>query len=72
MASPSPDYARCLRGWYVADLAMMTAAALAIFKAEDTFLEVVCNPRPRESLGPLAWRAPLRSVESQHGKEASR
>lgn len=59
-------------GWYVFDLAEATAAALAIFKAEESFLEVVVNSRPREA-GPIARRiAHLRSVGKLHGEESSR
>lgn len=59
-------------GWYIFDLAEATAQALAIFKAEESFLEVVVNSRPREA-GPIARRiAQLRSVGLQHGEEASR
>ena len=57
-------------GWYAGDLAEATASALAIFKAEERFLEVVINSRPREP-GPITRRMiSLRAVETRYGEEA--
>lgn len=59
-----------MASWYKMDLAEATALALAIFKAEETFVEVIGgHSRPRVS-GPPARCAFLRSVENPNGEEA--
>lgn len=60
-------------GWTVYDLAHATELALAIFKAEDRFVECIVtrSPMPRDP----GATAPLfipRSVGDRHGEEATR